>query len=79
MLCSYCSCLPYVLPLCCPVDVAGSDKRSTEAKFATLNSNSEPWGYNFNLKGVTIVISAEWASCIEVELYEKHKAMRRGG
>jgi hypothetical protein len=53
-------------------------KRSTEAKFQMLNWNFEPWGYHFNLKGVTIVISPEWASGINVEKYEKQKALRRG-
>jgi hypothetical protein len=53
-------------------------KGSIEAKFDTLNRNFAPWGYHFNLKGVTIMISPNWASGIDAEKAEKQKALRKG-
>jgi hypothetical protein len=46
-------------------------KGSIEAKFQTLNTNFEPWGYRFNLKGVTIAV-------IDVDKDEKQKALHKG-
>lgn len=53
-------------------------KGSIESKFDTLNRNFEPWGYRFNLKQVTIMISPKWASGIDIEKDEKQKALRKG-
>ncbi|KAH7379119.1 hypothetical protein DE146DRAFT_304400 [Phaeosphaeria sp. MPI-PUGE-AT-0046c] len=53
-------------------------KGSIEAKMDTLNRNFAPWGYRFNLRGVSIIINPTWASDIDVQKTEKQKALHKG-
>jgi hypothetical protein len=51
---------------------------SIQSQVDFLNRHYEPWGYHFNLKFTTYVISPEWAKDIDVDKEAKMHALHQG-
>jgi hypothetical protein len=53
-------------------------KAVVQQKIDFLNSNFEPWNYQFNLQNVTTTVNPDWAAGIDNDKQAKMKALHKG-